>query len=116
MKEITANAEMVAYCGLYCGACRSYLKDKCPGCHENSKATWCAVRTCCIDNKYLSCADCKTFDDPNACKKFNNIFSKVIGFVLRSDRHACIEQIKKLGVEGHAVRMASEKRQSIKRK
>jgi len=39
MKTITSNAELVAYCGLYCGACGAYLKGRCPGCHENKKAT-----------------------------------------------------------------------------
>lgn len=115
MKAIVADSKLVAYCGLYCGACRSYLKDTCPGCHKNSKASWCKVRSCCAENNYSSCADCKKFEDPNACKNFNNAFSKVIGFVLRSDRKACIMQIKKLGLDGHAGDMASNKRQTIKR-
>lgn len=34
----------VAYCGLYCGACQSYTKGKCPGCDANEKATWCEIR------------------------------------------------------------------------
>lgn len=28
MQDIKVDAELVAYCGLYCGACRSYLKGK----------------------------------------------------------------------------------------
>jgi hypothetical protein len=28
MKEIVADSKLVAYCGLYCGACKSYLKEK----------------------------------------------------------------------------------------
>lgn len=115
MKEIIANPNMVAYCGLYCGACKSFLKDRCPGCHENFKATWCKVRSCCIESKYLSCADCKTFNDPKDCKKFNNPVSKVIGFFLRSNRSACIEQIKALGIEGHAKDMASNVRHTMRR-
>ncbi len=115
MKVIVADSNMVAYCGLYCGACKSYLKDKCPGCHKNSKATWCKVRSCCIENGFLSCADCKKFEDPNSCKNFNNVFSKAIGFFLRSDRRACIYQIKRIGIDGHAQNMASNMRQTIKR-
>jgi hypothetical protein len=114
MKTITADSKMVAYCGLYCGACRRHLKDACPGCHENSKASWCKVRSCCIENGYLSCADCARFEDPNGCRNFNNVFSKVIGFVLRSDRAACITQIKTLGLQGHAEKMAGLGRHSIK--
>lgn len=115
MKEIVADANMVAYCGLYCGACKSFLKEKCPGCHENTKATWCKVRSCCMENKYLSCADCKTFENPIDCRKFNNPMSKVVGFILRSDRSACIQQIKSLGLEGHAYDMAQNMRHSIRR-
>jgi len=115
MKEIGVNSELVARCGLYCGACRSYLSGKCPGCHENAKASWCKVRTCCTQNNFTSCAECKEFSDPNACKKFNNVISKIFAVVFRSDRAACIEQIKRLGVEGHAAAMAESKTQTIKR-
>ena len=115
MKAIEADSGMVAYCGLYCGACKRRLKDKCPGCHKNDKALWCTVRSCCMENGFLSCADCKKFDDPNNCGTFNNIFSKAIGFLLRSDRRACIYQIKKIGIDGHARDMASNKRHTIKR-
>jgi len=59
MKEVASNPDLVAYCGLYCGACGSYLRETCPGCHQNEKAEWCKVRVCCIDNQYLSCADCE---------------------------------------------------------
>jgi hypothetical protein len=115
MKEIAADAKLVARCGLYCGACRAYLKEKCAGCLENHKATWCKVRTCCTDNKFASCADCQEFQDPMSCKKFNNIISKVFGFIFRSDRAACICQIRRLGIEGHAADMAKNKRQTIKK-
>jgi len=115
MKEIEVDSKLVARCGLYCGACRSYRSGKCPGCHENAKATWCKVRTCCAENNYNTCAECKDFSDPNACKKFNNVVSKIFAVVFRSDRAACIEQIKRLSVEGHAAAMAESKTQTIKR-
>ena len=115
MREITANAGLVAFCGLYCGACGSYLKERCPGCHENTKATWCTVRKCCQEMKLASCAECREFPDPRNCRKFNNAFSKVIGFLLRSNRPACLAQIKTLGLAGHAGAMARLRRQSIRR-
>jgi hypothetical protein len=68
-----------------------------------------------MESGYASCADCRTYDDPNDCKKFNNAISKVIGFVLRSDRRACIDQIKELGLQGHAATMAAAERHTIKR-
>ena len=115
MKEITSNTDLVAYCGLYCGACGSYLKNRCPGCHENEKAKWCKVRVCCIENQYLSCADCTQFDNPNDCKKFSNIFSRLASLFFRSDRSACIQQIKKLWIQGHADNMTENKRHTIKK-
>ena len=48
MPAIQVNTDLVAHCGLYCGACKSYLNGKCKGCHENSKAAWCKIRSCCI--------------------------------------------------------------------
>lgn len=39
MKQVVADPNLVAYCGLYCGACGAYLKERCPGCHSNAKAT-----------------------------------------------------------------------------
>lgn len=115
MKEIVSNPELVAYCGLYCGACGAYLRDRCPGCHENTRASWCKVRLCCMEHEYASCADCKEYADPKECKKYNNVISKIVGFVLRSDRAACIGQIKQMGIQGHADTMTRLKRPSIKR-
>jgi hypothetical protein len=116
MKPITATPSLVAYCGLYCGACGAYLKEKCPGCHENKKASWCAIRRCNMEKKYSSCGVCADFSDPNDCKKFNNFMSKLFGVLFGSDRAACIAQIKEAGLDGHAKKMAESKRPGIKRK
>ncbi|MDO8989999.1 MAG: DUF3795 domain-containing protein [Sideroxyarcus sp.] len=115
MSDIKANAELVAYCGLYCGACKSYLGGKCLGCHENASATWCKVRSCCTEKQIKSCAECVEFPDPKACKKFNNIVSRLFGLVFKSDRAACIAQIKRLGLEGHAKSMAEMGAHTLKR-
>lgn len=114
MKQILKNSGLVAYCGLYCGACKRYLNDKCPGCRENTKATWCKLRTCCIDNHFGSCADCAEFADPNDCAKFNNFISKIFAFIFRSNRKACIEQIRVKGLDGHAEIMTGLKRHSLR--
>jgi hypothetical protein len=115
MKEILADPSLVAHCGLYCGACGAYLKGRCPGCHDNHKATWCKVRTCCTSNRLATCADCTEFPNPSDCKKFNNFVSKLFGLLFRSDRAACIRQIQKIGLEGHADNMAQHQRQTIRR-
>jgi hypothetical protein len=115
MKTITSDAAMVAYCGLYCGACGSYLKGRCPGCHDNKKASWCKVRACCRERAYRTCADCKDHEDPRQCRKHNNVISRIVGIVLNSDRAACIAQIKRIGVQGHADIMTRQRKQTIKR-
>ncbi len=115
MKEIVSDAKQVAYCGLYCGACGRYLKGKCLGCHGNDKATWCKIRSCCIEHKYASCADCKEFEDPKDCKKFDNFMATLFGLIFRSDRRACILKIKEIGPVKYADMMTEQKRQSIRR-
>jgi len=46
---------------------------------------------------------------------FNNWIAKLFGLIFRSDRAACISQIRQMGIEGHAVEMAGLKRQTIKK-
>jgi hypothetical protein len=113
-KQIVADKNLIGYCGLYCGACRSYLTGKCTGCKENIKATWCKVRQCGIENNYLSCADCQKME-LNECKKYNNMISKLFGLIFRSDRSACIKRIQEIGYEDFATEMATNNQQTIKR-
>ena len=115
MPDVEANAELVACCGLYCGACRAYRGGKCSGCLENSRASWCKVRSCCSEKGIRTCAECADFQDPLACKKFNNFMSKLFGFVFKSDRAACIAQIRHSGLDGHARAMAEIGAHTIKR-
>ncbi len=116
MKPVVTDTNLIAYCGLYCGACKSYLKEKCPGCQGNEKASWCQVRKCNIEHAYGSCADCKEFADIMECPRFNNFFSKFFALLFRSDRKACIMKIRESGYEGFAAFMAENNLQSIKRK
>jgi hypothetical protein len=115
MNKIVANIAHIAFCGLYCSACRSFLNNRCPGCQKNVQATWCSIRSCCIAGKFSSCADCKEFADPMECKKFNNLIARIFGFVFRSDRAACIKQIKNSGLQKHAEIMSEKKQHTIKR-
>lgn len=89
--------------------------ESCQGCHENTKASWCKIRSCCMENGYASCADCTQFANVMDCKKFNNLFSKVFALIFRSDRKACIAMIKESGYENFAAFMAENKLQSIRR-
>jgi len=107
--------ELIAYCGLYCAECRKYKNGKCPGCAENQKATWCTIRTCCIDSGYKSCAEC-TIMPLAECKKFNNAIGKVIGFVFNSDRAAGVARIKEVGAAQFAAEMDAAKRMALPRR
>jgi hypothetical protein len=73
------------------------------------------VRSCCRENRFASCGECKEFSDPQDCRKFNNFIAKIFGFIFRSNRAACVRQIRLIGIDGHAADMAKNKRQSIKR-
>jgi hypothetical protein len=115
MKPIVADTNLVARCGLYCGACGAYLRERCPGCHQNERATWCKVRTCCGENGYQSCAECRTLADPRDCKKFNNLIAKLFGLIFRSDRRACVLRIRETGLPAYAEWMAANQIQTIRR-
>jgi len=115
MKPVTTDTELVAYCGLYCGACRAWRKGRCPGCHENARAGWCKVRTCCIDNHWSSCAQCTKCDDVQDCDWYNNLIARIFGWIFRSDRRACVLRIKEIGPEAFAAEMAEKEMQTIRR-
>jgi hypothetical protein len=114
-REIKLDPALVAYCGLYCGACGAYLKGRCPGCHENVKAKWCKIRACCGEHSYTTCAECREFTDPNDCRMFNNLIAKVMGVVLNSNRQACVLKLRELGLDDFAALMTENKRQSLPR-
>ena len=115
MPETSGNVKLVAYCGLYCGACRRYRRGGCPGCAENARATWCKVRSCCQERKYASCADCTTVADVAECRSFTNPIARVFGWLFNSDRRKCIVQVKTLGLAAHADAMARSGCQSLPR-
>jgi len=113
--QIVVDKRLVAYCGLYCGACKSYLKGKCKGCRENIKAEkWCKIKSCCRDNAYENCADCSTYKSTLECKMFNNPVSKLFALIFGSDRNASIRRIKELGTEKYAEEMAEKKIMTVK--
>lgn len=104
----------VAWCGLYCGACKSLKKGKCPGCYGNEKASWCEIRKCCRGNGYVTCADC-TLIALKDCKKYNNCIARLIGFLTRTERSKCISRIKEIGVEAFAGEMETKGQMSMKK-
>lgn len=115
MNEIVNDKNLVAYCGLYCGSCGAFRRNRCKGCHYNDKATWCKIRTCCKSNNYSTCAECKEHHNTRECSFVNNFISKIFAFIFKSDRNACIDQIRSKGLEYHAQEMSSTGLQSIKK-
>jgi hypothetical protein len=114
MRDIVADTNLVAYCGLYCGACKKYLSEKCPGCHENEKASWCKVRACCMEHNYATCADCQ-LKDLSECKEFNSFMAKLFGFIFRSDRAACIRLIQEKGLVEYTAHMTQNRIMTMKK-
>lgn len=114
MKNIESDKELIAACGLYCGACRKYLAEKCPGCRLNDKASWCKIRNCVQRHGFHSCAECSK--DVAECKTYSNLIGKIFAFVFRSDRPACIRYIREHGEEAFADEMARRGCQTMKKK
>ena len=114
MKNIESDRRLIAACGLYCGACRKYLAEKCPGCRLNEKAAWCKIRTCILRNGIHSCAECSK--DVTDCKTYSNLIGKIFAFVFRSDRPACIRYIRDHGEEAFADEMTKRGCQTMKKK
>ena len=113
MKEITVDTKKIAACGLYCGACKKNRMGKCPGCHENEKASWCKIRKCCIEKGFHTCAECEM--DVKDCRLHNNLIGKFFAFVFRSDRPACIRYIRENGEQAFAEEMTKRGEQTIKK-
>lgn len=115
MRAIVADESLVAYCGLYCGACGAYRRGRCPGCRLNAKASWCRVRACCLEHGLTSCAACQTHVDPKACPSYHTFISRLFGFVFRSNRAAGVERLRRVGPATYAQEMALIRRPSPRR-
>ncbi len=115
-KQIVADKDLVAKCGLYCGACGKYLAGKCPGCEKNDAATWCKVRACCNRHFFRTCAECGAHEDVNDCGWFSNWLTRLIGFVFNSDRSRCIQMIRDSDLKSYAESMTIKRARSLPRR
>jgi hypothetical protein len=111
----TADENLIAYCGLYCGACPRYVKGKCPGCLVTEKSQWCNVRPCNIGKGYKSCAQCSEFPDVAKCRTFNPMIIRFGEFVMKTSRKKGIQMIKEKGVSEFASYMAANGLVSLKK-
>ena len=116
MRNIEEDSTLVACCGLYCGACTRYLKEKCDGCNKESGPSWCKVRKCCQENNHATCAECVTYPDVSMCSVFNNMMARIVSFIMNSDRALCICQIREIGMKRFTEKMTFRKEHSLKKK
>lgn len=96
---------LVAPCGIYCGACPGYHKGTCYGCRSNDttqKRTgkWgCKIRRCCVDeHKFDFCNRCTEFP----CKLVIRFQKSHVGekrFRYREETVDNLLKIKDIGVE-----------------
>lgn len=103
--------DFIAYCGLYCKNCKKF-NVKCKGC-KVKRPSWCKILKCCEKNKFRSCADCSV--DVRKCKKFSNLFSKLIEIWYWSDRSKCIRYIKKFGYKKFEKKMKKLGRECLRK-
>jgi hypothetical protein len=69
----------VPCCGIYCGGCLNYMRDKnkCFGAENHCKERRCGIYICCVEKKsYSFCFQCKTFPC-NKFKKFADTWQKL---------------------------------------
>jgi len=116
MRSITADPSLIACCGIYCGACDAYLKEKCKGCRGSDKNAWCKVKSCVLEKKIATCAECGEYSNPMDCKKYNNFLSKMVGFILNSNRAACVREIEQLGLKIYSQKMADLRQRTFPRR
>lgn len=112
------SVDLVAYCGLYCGECRSYKsgeKWNCCCATNEGASKWCGIRRCCKENGYKTCAECTKYADPVECPTYHTLIGRVIGYCFGSDRAACIRRIKEIGLEAFADEMTEKKAMTIKK-
>ena len=116
IKPIYVNRELIAACGLYCGACRKFRKGRCAGCRltEDNHLQWCKIRKCCHEQGYHTCAECGTAVED--CKTHNNLIGKLFALLFNSDRAACIHYIMQKGEDAYAEKMAWDEKMTMNKR
>ena len=114
MKTIAPDNKNIAACGLYCGACRKFLAEKCSDVNQIKKQL--GVKSAHVAKKTSLILVLNAPHDVRECKLFSNWISKVFAFLFNSDRSACISYIKEQGEQAFAEEMTKRKCQTIRRK
>lgn len=97
---------LAAPCGIYCGACPSYLKAKsCYGCRSEAKQKrtskyGCRIRQCCLGDKGLSfCYECEEFPCQKLRTKLPESHPGDKRFAYRHEVIANLLKVKDVGLE-----------------
>ena len=101
-EQMNKDENLIAYCGLYCGACPSFTSGKCDGCRSESAKSAirykkCPVKSCCADNGWFTCADCTEVASVKVCKKYNPLLLQIVSRLEGSDRSKAMDMIKTNG-------------------
>jgi GNAT superfamily N-acetyltransferase len=118
--------ELIAYCGLYCGACsfrlahedqsfdhlramperyaahKERLPDACPGCRLENQCGPCAIRDCARDRSLLHCGQCEAFP----CERLRRFDQD--GVPHHAAAIANLRDLNALGPEAWLARQAAE--------
>ncbi len=112
-KRIGKDESLIAYCGLYCGACPSFTSGKCDGCRSNSAKSAvrymkCPVKPCCAGKGSFTCADCEEYASVKECKKYNPLILRIASWLEGSDRSKAVNMIKTKGRDDFLTFMESK--------
>jgi hypothetical protein len=70
-----AKYKLLAYCGLYCGGCRSYFQNSDVNCHgcrvEETLVDDCPTKICAEKRQLLHCGECDEFP----CQMLNDFYN-----------------------------------------
>lgn len=93
--------DLLSFCGLYCGNCSGYkrglpLMGTCASCRAGGGSPECAIRKCCQEKNYRTCAECDTLE---TCAFFDGFMHKVARVVFGSNKRENLCRIKEIGVE-----------------
>lgn len=113
IKTVYVSNKLIAACGLYCGACMKFRKDKCAGCSVEGFQR-CKIRKCCHEKGYHTCAECNK--EVRECRTYNNLVGKMFSLLFNSDRAACIHYIRHKGEDAFAERMAWNEKMTMNRR
>lgn len=116
-QDIIFDENLVTMCGLYCGACPRFLKNKCKGCREKDHfPSYCDIKPCAIEHNIDTCAQCPEYSDVRLCKTFNPFLIKVGEFITGTSRARGIDMIRTSGKTAFAQYMVDNRFVSIKGK